>query len=88
MIGEPVPARSQGFRQGLSIFVGAGPARERVGCEPEPRESGPSVVEGWGILAAVIFGAAVLPMTGLEYTGIMEKLRTLDGQFTVREISA
>jgi fructose 1,6-bisphosphate aldolase/phosphatase len=30
------------------------------------------------------FGAAMLPMTELEYTGIMEKLRKLDKQFTVR----
>ncbi len=30
------------------------------------------------------FGAAMLPMTELEYTGIMEKLETLDGRFTVR----
>lgn len=31
------------------------------------------------------FGAAMLPMSELEYTGIMEKLAKLDGRFTVRE---
>jgi fructose 1,6-bisphosphate aldolase/phosphatase len=30
------------------------------------------------------FGAAMLPMAELEYTGIMEKLTMLDGRFTVR----
>ncbi len=30
------------------------------------------------------FGAAMLPMSELEYTGIMEKLKTLDSRFTVR----
>ncbi len=30
------------------------------------------------------FGAAMLPMAELEYTGIMEKLKDLDGRFTVR----
>jgi len=30
------------------------------------------------------FGAAMLPMSELEYTGIMDKLKTLDGRFTVR----
>jgi fructose 1,6-bisphosphate aldolase/phosphatase len=30
------------------------------------------------------FGAAMLPMSELEYTGIMEKLRTLDKEFNVR----
>jgi fructose 1,6-bisphosphate aldolase/phosphatase len=30
------------------------------------------------------FGAAMLPMSELEYTGIAEKLATLDGRFTVR----
>jgi fructose 1,6-bisphosphate aldolase/phosphatase len=30
------------------------------------------------------FGAAMLPMTELEYTGIMEKLERLDGRFNVR----
>lgn len=30
------------------------------------------------------FGAAMLPMTELEYTGIMEKLEVLDRRFTVR----
>jgi fructose 1,6-bisphosphate aldolase/phosphatase len=30
------------------------------------------------------FGAAMLPMTELEYTGIMEKLKELDERFTVR----
>ena len=30
------------------------------------------------------FGAAMLPMSELEYTGIVEKLATLDGRFTVR----
>jgi len=30
------------------------------------------------------FGAAMLPMSELEYTGIMEKLNALDGRFTVR----
>jgi fructose 1,6-bisphosphate aldolase/phosphatase len=30
------------------------------------------------------FGAAMLPMAELEYTGIMEKLAMLDGRFTVR----
>jgi fructose 1,6-bisphosphate aldolase/phosphatase len=31
-----------------------------------------------------VFGAAMLPMSELEYTGIMEKMRQLDKQFTVR----
>jgi fructose 1,6-bisphosphate aldolase/phosphatase len=30
------------------------------------------------------FGAAMLPMTELEYTGIMEQLKSLDKRFTVR----
>jgi len=30
------------------------------------------------------FGAAMLPMAELEYTGIMEKLKTLEGRFRVR----
>jgi len=30
------------------------------------------------------FGAAMLPMSELEYTGIMEKLKMLDGRFRVR----
>ena len=30
------------------------------------------------------FGAAMLPMSELEYTGIVEKLAALDGRFTVR----
>ena len=30
------------------------------------------------------FGAAMLPMSELEYTGIVEKLKTLDERFTVR----
>lgn len=30
------------------------------------------------------FGAAMLPMSELEYTGIMEKLQSLDGRFIVR----
>lgn len=30
------------------------------------------------------FGAAMLPMSELEYTGIMEKLKSLDGQFRLR----
>lgn len=30
------------------------------------------------------FGAAMLPMSELEYTGIVEKLKVLDKQFTVR----
>jgi fructose 1,6-bisphosphate aldolase/phosphatase len=30
------------------------------------------------------FGAAMLPMAELEYTGIMEKLAALEGRFTVR----
>jgi fructose 1,6-bisphosphate aldolase/phosphatase len=32
------------------------------------------------------FGAAMLPMAELEYTGIMEKLTMLDGRFTVRPV--
>jgi len=32
------------------------------------------------------FGAAMLPMAELEYTGIMEKLTLLDGRFTVRAV--
>jgi fructose 1,6-bisphosphate aldolase/phosphatase len=31
------------------------------------------------------FGAAMLPMTELEYTGIMEKLRALDERFMLRD---
>jgi len=31
------------------------------------------------------FGAAMLPMSELEYTGITEKLKALDGRFTVRK---
>lgn len=31
------------------------------------------------------FGAAMLPMAELEYTGIMEKLKELEGRFAVRE---
>jgi fructose 1,6-bisphosphate aldolase/phosphatase len=30
------------------------------------------------------FGAAMLPMSELEYTGIMEKLENLDTQFRIR----
>ena len=30
------------------------------------------------------FGAAMLPMSELEYTGIVEKLKTLEERFTVR----
>jgi fructose 1,6-bisphosphate aldolase/phosphatase len=30
------------------------------------------------------FGAAMLPMAELEYTGIVEKLQELDGRFRVR----
>lgn len=30
------------------------------------------------------FGAAMLPMNELEYTGIMEKLEVLEKRFTVR----
>lgn len=30
------------------------------------------------------FGAAMLPMGELEYTGIMEKLKALDSHFTIR----
>jgi fructose 1,6-bisphosphate aldolase/phosphatase len=30
------------------------------------------------------FGAAMLPMSELEYTGIMEKLKALDKRFAVR----
>jgi fructose 1,6-bisphosphate aldolase/phosphatase len=30
------------------------------------------------------FGAAMLPMGELEYTGIMDKLKALDSRFTVR----
>jgi fructose 1,6-bisphosphate aldolase/phosphatase len=30
------------------------------------------------------FGAAMLPMSELEYTGIMEKLEVLDKRFAVR----
>lgn len=33
------------------------------------------------------FGAAMLPMSELEYTGIMEKLAVLDESFTVRQAS-
>jgi hypothetical protein len=31
-----------------------------------------------------VFGAAMLPMGELEYTGIMEKLESLEKRFTVR----
>ncbi len=31
-----------------------------------------------------LFGAAMLPMSKREYTGVVEKLATLDGRFTVR----
>jgi len=34
------------------------------------------------------FGAAMLPMSELEYTGIMEKLATLDGRFQVHKKAA
>ncbi len=34
------------------------------------------------------FGAAMLPMAELEYTGIMEKLKELEGRFAVREEAA
>jgi fructose 1,6-bisphosphate aldolase/phosphatase len=34
------------------------------------------------------FGAAMLPMSELEYTGIMEKLKTLDERFAVRREAA
>ncbi|MBI2293556.1 MAG: fructose 1,6-bisphosphatase [Betaproteobacteria bacterium] len=30
------------------------------------------------------FGAAMLPMSELEYTGIVERLRALDGRFHLR----
>jgi len=30
-------------------------------------------------------GAAMLPMSELEYTGIIERLRVLDGRFHLRE---
>jgi hypothetical protein len=30
------------------------------------------------------FGAAVLPMSGLEYTGLMEKPPALDERFSLR----
>ena len=30
------------------------------------------------------FGAAMLPMSELEYTGIMEKLKSLDERFSIR----
>jgi fructose 1,6-bisphosphate aldolase/phosphatase len=30
------------------------------------------------------FGAAMLPMSELEYTGIMDKLAVLDGRFAIR----
>ena len=31
-----------------------------------------------------VFGAAMLPMSELEYTGIVEKLREIDKRFEVR----
>ncbi|MDP2170110.1 MAG: fructose 1,6-bisphosphatase [Rhodocyclaceae bacterium] len=31
------------------------------------------------------FGAAMLPMSELEYTGIMDKLKTLDERFSLRQ---
>ena len=31
------------------------------------------------------FGAAMLPMSELEYTGIMDKLKTLDQRFHLRQ---
>jgi fructose 1,6-bisphosphate aldolase/phosphatase len=31
------------------------------------------------------FGAAMLPMSELEYTGIMDKLHALDGKFRMRQ---
>ena len=31
------------------------------------------------------FGAAMLPMTELEYTGITQKLKELDERFVVRD---
>lgn len=34
------------------------------------------------------FGASMLPISELEYTGIMEKLEVLDGRFTVRSAEA
>lgn len=34
------------------------------------------------------FGAAMLPMGELEYTGIMERLAAMDGRFTVRDNSS
>jgi fructose 1,6-bisphosphate aldolase/phosphatase len=34
------------------------------------------------------FGAAMLPMNELEYTGIMEKLKGLDGRFAIRQDAA
>ena len=34
------------------------------------------------------FGAAMLPMSELEYTGIMEKLEVLEKQFSVRPVAA
>jgi fructose 1,6-bisphosphate aldolase/phosphatase len=33
------------------------------------------------------FGAAMLPMNELEYTGIMEKLAVLEKKFAIREKS-
>jgi fructose 1,6-bisphosphate aldolase/phosphatase len=35
-----------------------------------------------------LFGAAMLPMGELEYTGIVEKLRALDRRFTVRVLAS
>jgi fructose 1,6-bisphosphate aldolase/phosphatase len=32
------------------------------------------------------FGAAMLPMNELEYTGIMEKLEVLEKKFTLRDV--
>ena len=34
------------------------------------------------------FGAAMLPMSELEYTGIMEKLHAMDARFRVRKVEA
>jgi fructose 1,6-bisphosphate aldolase/phosphatase len=34
------------------------------------------------------FGAAMLPMTELEYTGIMETLAAIEGRFRVRAESS
>jgi fructose 1,6-bisphosphate aldolase/phosphatase len=37
-----------------------------------------------GMCRQGFFGAAMLPMSELEYTGIVGKLKTLDERFTVR----